>query len=130
MSVSEIVRDRLTTIGLVPRTYLMGSVPTSPVYPYAVVAAGFSRATTYTLDANYGVGDYRITTQSFGRTLVSAQATDDAARNALLDQWLTIPGLNTGPIRGQVLGAVVRDPDTQGVIGVTSTYLFTTTKES
>lgn len=113
-----------------PRVYKMNAVPPSPAYPYSVVSASGDMAGNYTLDAHHGTRDYRITVQSFGRDIDGALAYDAAAVGNLLDASLTVAGYDCGPIRLQVGSAVVRDPDDDGVVGVTSTFLFTTTKET
>lgn len=112
-----------------PRVYALGSVPAAPAYPYSVVGATTDQAGTYTLDAVHGTRDVRIWVQSFGRTADSALAYDEAADANLLDQRLTVTGFDCGPIRVQVGSAMTRDPDDSGVVGVTSAYIFTTTKE-
>lgn len=106
------------------RVYKEGKVPASPAYPYCIVTATFDRATGYTLDANHGLGDYRITTRSVGTDHDGAVDTDARARAALLDQTLTADGKTYGPGRLQVGSALVRDPDGGAVLTVTSTYLF------
>lgn len=110
----------------VARVYKIGAVPATPVYPYATVVASFDAASAYTLDADHGVGVYRVTTQSVGSNLDGAVDVDAKARGALLDQRLTVDGKTYGPGQLQVGSAVVRDPDGGAVITVTSTYLFAT----
>lgn len=114
----------------IDRVYLLNEVPAGAKYPYVVLSASTDLPTTYTLDAAHGVLMERVTTQSFGRTLTEALRLDALARSALLDRRLPLYLRDCGPGRMQVGAAVVRDPDTQGVIGVTSTYLFATTKET
>ena len=110
----------------VARVYKEGLVPPTPTYPYVIVTATFDAATGYTLDADHGVGDYRITTRSVGSNYDGAVDTDARARGALLDQRITADGKTYGPGRLQVGSALVRDPDGGSVITVTSTYLFAT----
>jgi hypothetical protein len=110
----------------VTRVYKEGKVPASPAFPYAIVTVTFDRAAGYTLDADHGLGDYRITTRSISNDYDGAVDTDDRARHALLDQRITADGKTYGPGRMQVGSALVRDPDGGVVITVTSTYLFAT----
>jgi hypothetical protein len=110
----------------VARVYKEGAVPANPTFPYAVVAVTFDRAAGYTLDADHGVGDYRITTRSISTNFDGAIDTDARARGALLDKRIAANGKTYGPGRLQVGSAVVRDPDGGSVITVTSTYLFAT----
>lgn len=113
-----------------PKVYPIGSVPASPGYPYSVIGVTSEAAENYTLDAHHGTRNYRIWVQSFGKTAESALAYNDAADANLLDQSLTVAGFDCGPIRVQVGAAMTRDPDDEGVVGVTSAYIFTTTKET
>lgn len=110
----------------IARVYKEGEVPPRPTFPYVVVAVTFDAATAYSLDADHGVGDYRITTRSVGSNYDGAIDTDARARGVLLDQRITVDGKTYGPGRVQVGSAVVRDPDGGSVITVTSTYLFAT----
>ena len=116
----------------VARVYRLGEVPAGGdrKYPYAVVAASFDQATTYTLEARHGVKVIRLTTQAFGRTVDAALDIDQRLRDAFLDERLPVAGWDCDPAVLQVGGAVVSDPDAGQVIGVTSTYLFTATKEN
>lgn len=113
-----------------PRIYKTNAVPASPTFPYSVVSVVGDQAGNYTLDARHSTRDYRITVQSFGRDVDGALAYDTAAIDRLLDESLTVAGFDCGPIRLQVGSAIVRDPDDNGVVGVTSSLLFTTTKEA
>ena len=112
------------------RVYPLGSVPASPSYPYSVVGVTPDLAGNYTLDATHGTRNYRIWVQSFGRTAESALAYNEVADTNLLDASLEVDGYDCGPIRVQVGGSMTRDPDDEGVVGVTSAYIFTTTKEA
>lgn len=114
------------TAAPITRVYKEGSVPASPLSPYLIVSATFDRAAAYTLDADHGVGDYRITTRSISTSYDGAVDTDARARTALLDQRFTVAGKTYGPGRLQVGSALVRDPDGGSVLTVTSTYLFAT----
>lgn len=121
--------SKVTAAG-VARTYKPNKVPDSPVTPYCVVFVTFDDATTYTLDAAHSVGVARVTTQSFSTSTDGASDTDSVARGGLLDQRLAVAGFDVGPGELHVGGAMVRDPDANALVGVTSTYLFAFTKES
>jgi len=110
--------------------YSVGDVPAGGdrVYPYAVLSVSFDDADAYTLDSRRGLEFYRLTTQAFGRTLNAAVDTDARMRAVFQDNKLAATGWICAPIRVQVAGAVVNDPDAGQVIGVTSTYLFTAKK--
>lgn len=111
----------------VPRLYAIGSVPASPTYPYGVYAASMGRGDSYTLDSAHGVRWLRATVQTFGRTAASALDHAEKVANALLDQRLEV---NYTPLRMELDPAVVRDPDDQGVIGVTTTLTATRSRNA
>lgn len=108
----------------VTRVYKIGDVPAKPGTPYLTVAVSYENAEAYTLDSTHGVDVARVTTQAVSSSYDGASETDDAARGALLDQYLTAGGKTYGPGRLQVGSALVRDPDGGAVITITSTYLF------
>lgn len=110
----------------VTRAYKIGSVPATPTHPYQTLAASFDGAAAYTLNADHGIGIYRITTQSVSQTYDGASDLDTKARGVFLDQYITADGKTYGPGVLQVGSAVVRDPDGGSVITITSTYLFAT----
>lgn len=113
------------------RRYPTNSVPPTPTYPYLVYSVAADRAEGYTLDSRHGFRFYRVILQSFGKpSLASALDIDAKATDGLLDQRLTVTGYDCGPCRLEVASAVVRDPDTTGVVGVTTTLTFTATKEA
>ena len=99
--------------------------PASPTYPYLVYSVAGDRGDGYTLDSRRGFRWYRIVLQSFGKTLASALETDAAAVDDLLDVPLAVSGFETRPSRMEIASAIVRDPDNQGVVGVTTTLTFT-----
>jgi hypothetical protein len=119
-----------TATAAVPRLYAMNSVPASPSYPYGSYSATFGRGDAYTLDVSHGLRWGRVTVQTFGRTADSALSRMDEVVAALLDQRLTITGYSGGPLVLELDPAVTRDPDDNGVVGVTATFTFTATKES
>jgi hypothetical protein len=118
-----------STTASVARRYPTNSVPATPTYPYLVYSVAGDRGDGYTLDSRHGFRWYRIILQSFGKTLASALETDGAAVGDLLDERLTVTGFDTRPTRMEIASAIVRDPDNQGVVGVTTTLTFTA-KES
>lgn len=109
----------------VTRRYPTNGVPPTPTYPYLVYSVAGDRAEAYTLDSRHGFRFYRIILQSFGKTLAAALDIDDKAVGDLLDTRLTVTGYQCGPCRLEVASAVVRDPDTVGVVSVTTTLTFT-----
>lgn len=114
----------------VVRRYPTNGVPASPVYPYLVYSVAGDRAEGYTLDSRHGFRFYRVILQSFGKTLAAALDIDDKAVGDLLDVSLAVDGYSTTPCRLELASAIVRDPDAQGVVGVTTTLTFTATKEA
>lgn len=113
-----------------PRAYQLGSVPDDPEYPYTSWSIVADRPGGYSLDASRGFRFYRITWQSFDRTLDGAVDFDDLCADAFLDRVLAVEGHDCGPCTDQfggLLGRVNRDPDDGGVITVTSTLTFTAT---
>jgi hypothetical protein len=118
-----------TAAASVAREYALNSVPPTPTYPYGVHSASLGRGDVYTLDASEGVRWGRIVHQSFGRTAESALAKTEEFRAALVGNVLAITGYSTTPVRAELDPQIVRDPDTAGVVGVTTTYTFTATKE-
>lgn len=118
-----------TATAAVPRVYAVNSVPASPTYPYSSYSAAFGRGDTFTNDAAEGVRWGRIVSQHFGRTLASALAHAEQFRAALVGDRLTAGDVTTGPITAELDPAVTRDPDDNGVVGVTTTYTFTATEE-
>jgi hypothetical protein len=113
----------------VARLYALNSVPASPVYPYGSFSASLGRGDVYTLDASESIRHGRIVVQTFGKTATSALDLAERTRAALVGNALDITGYATTTIRAELDPAVTRDPDTQGVVGVTTTYTFTATEE-
>lgn len=125
----DAVADALAPL---PRAYEMNAVPQKPVLPYTTYSVADDRPAGYSLDASHGFRFRRVTWQSFAKTLTGARANDALATDALLDRRLDVEGYECGPCaadQGGLLGAVTRDPDGGGVIGVTSSLTFTATKE-
>lgn len=118
----EAVATALTGAGTF---YPVGSVPASPAYPYGTYSATLGRADNYLLDRSEGLRWGLIVVQTFGRTADSALATAEAARSALVGHNLDISGYEATPIAADMDPAVVRDPDNEGVVAVTTTLSFT-----
>lgn len=115
----------------VPRLYALGSVPSSPTYPYGVFSAALGRADAYTLDVSHGLRHGRVVVQTFGKTADSALTLMDEIASALLDRRLSIAGRgDSSPLAIELDPSVIRDPDDNQLIGVTSTFTFTVSKES
>ena len=112
----------------VARLYALNSVPPKPTYPYGVYSATLGRGDSYTLDGREGVRHGRVVVQTFGRTAASALAKAEEARAALVGKRLAITDYECTPIRAELDPQVVRDPDDQGVVGVTATYRFVATE--
>lgn len=117
-----------TATATVARLFPLNGV-TDKTYPYGVYSAALGRADAYTLDVSHGLRHGRVIVQTFGRTADSALSLMDEITEALLDQRLTIPGRTCTPLAIELDPSVVRDPDDNGVIGVTATLTFTATKE-
>lgn len=113
----------------VARTYALNAVPASPTYPYGSFSAALGQGDVYLLDSSEGIRHGRIVHQSFGRTAASALDKAEDFRTAVVGVSLAITGYSTTPVRAELDPAVTRDPDTQGVVDVTTTYTFTATKE-
>lgn len=112
----------------VSRLYALNSVPASPTHPYGSYSASLGRGDSYTL-TDEGIRWGRVTVQTFGKTATSALLLAEQARAALVGVALDIAGYDTTPCRSELDPAIVRDPDTAGVVGVTATFTFTATKE-
>lgn len=113
----------------VARLYPLNEVPATPTYPYGVYSAVLGRGDVYTLDANHSLRWGRVTVQTFGKTANSALDKADAVVAALLDRTLTVAGYDCGPCVLELDPAIVRDPDTTGVVAATTTFTFVATKE-
>jgi hypothetical protein len=110
----------------VPRVYKPNGVPTSPQMPYTVVTVTRETPGNYALTGEHGTWPRRATLQSFDTDADGALDFDRLATDALQDQIPAFTGLVCTPWRVQVGSALVRDPDNQGVVGVTTTLLCTT----
>ena len=113
----------------VPRLYPLNGVPTGPDYPYGTYSAILGRGDTYTLSTE-GIRWGRVVVQTFAHTAEKALELAETVRTALVGTALDITGWSTTPCRAELDPNAVRDPDDQGVVGVTATYTFTATKEA
>lgn len=120
-----------TATASVPRLQPLNAVK-DKTYPYAVFSAAFGRGDEdgYTLDSTHGPRWLRVVVQAFGRTADSALTTAERVVDALLDQRLAVTGYDCTPLRIELDPQVVRDPDDNGVVGVTVTFTATATKET
>lgn len=107
--------------------YAVNAVPAAPRYPYGVWSAVMGRGDAYTLDGTHGLRWGRVTGQFFGKTAESAALLAEDFIAQLLDRRLQIAGHETTPCALELDPAIVRDPDHQGVVGVTTTLTFTAT---
>lgn len=108
-----------------------GKPKTKPTYPYATYSASLGRGDSYMLDAAEGVRWGRVVVQVFGETADSTDSKYEAIRDALVGVSLPITGYDTTSCRAELDPTpLTRDPDDNGVVGVTATFTFTATKES
>lgn len=125
------VMDAVATAATdVSRLYAVNSVPAAPTYPYGSYSASLGRGGAYLNDAREGIRWGRITVQTFGKTAASALAKAEAVRSELVGTVLEFDGYSATPCRSELDPAIVRDPDTTGVVAVTTTLTFTATKEA
>lgn len=110
--------------------YPINEVPDAEAYPYNVYSATLGRGDSYTLDSREGVRWGRVVVQTVARTGTTALAHAEAVRAALVGKALTITGYETTPCRAELDPQMVRDPDDQGVVSVTATYIFTATRKA
>lgn len=112
----------------VSRLYALNAVPSSPSYPYGVYSATLGRGDSYTLDGREGLRHGRVVVQTFARAGGAAVALAENVRAALVGARLSVTGYECTPIRAELDPQMVRDPDDQGVVGVTATYVFAATR--
>jgi hypothetical protein len=87
--------------------------PSNPRLPYVVAYPDNAPASRDRLAAVTGLVRLGVQLTSVGVTRVNAQAVADAARAALLDQWLPVPGWRPGPVGlDESFTAPVRQDDT------------------
>lgn len=113
----------------VERLYALNAVPGKPTYPYGSYSASLGRGDTYTLDDAAGVQWLRVVVQTFGRTADSALTKAEEVTATLKGLRLEVVGYDTTRLRVELDPAVTRDPDDNGVVGVTTTFTATATEE-
>lgn len=112
---------RLTSAGVV-RAYKLGSVPTSPGYPYAVLSMDTGTPNARSLDMNAGKV-YRLTVQCFGREDDSIR--DLATKADAAFDGVALTDITDSPVSTREIGTLpYRDPDDQGVLNVLHTYRY------
>lgn len=115
-----------TATAALPRLYPANAVPPTPTYPYGVYSAQLGRADGYTLDATHGLRWVRVTFQAFGRTATSVLDLTERFLTATLDVRLTFDSYTASPLTTELDPTPpLRDPDDNGVLGVTTTLTAT-----
>lgn len=106
--------------------YPPGGVPAGGdrVYPYAVVSVSVERSTAHT-KSGHGLRSVRLTHVAYGLDELAVLDIDEKLRDLFEEQSLTASGWACDPIRLQVGGPVVVDPNGTQVLSVTASYLFT-----
>lgn len=123
----SIVMDAVATATAgVARFQPLGGV-TDKTYPYGVYSATLGRGDVPSLDGNEGIRWGQVVVQTFSRTASEALNLAEAVRADLVGIRLNITGYDATPCEQQLDPTVVRDPDDNGVVGVTQTFTFTAT---
>lgn len=112
------------------RLYALNSAPASPQYPYGVYSATLGRGDVYMNDGGHGIRWGRVTVQTFGKTADSALTLMEAVAAALMGRVLDLADYDATPIRLELDPVTQRDPDDNGVVGVTAAFTFTATEET
>lgn len=104
--------------GSAARTYAIGAVPATPVYPYQVIGYAPNAPTVRRLS---GTGDPtdRFTVQHFGRTADAVEASAAATFAAFEGR-----DINGDLCWQETATPVYRDPDDNGVLSITHTYRY------
>lgn len=105
----------------VDRVYPVGGVPSTPTYPYAVLASSRLAPDVRRLDGG-GTNPKRFTAQLFGKSAASVEDLADLMLAAFDAAW--IPDLSDSQCRVEVTTPPYRDPDDRGVLNITHTYRF------
>lgn len=121
MSLAAVV-SRLSGRSPSPRIYGINKVPALPEYPYSVASVVRVDVGGYTL-SEHGTRGWRIVVSSFGRTVESAQAYDDAAFDLLQDYQLSSAST---PCQLELASRITRDPDDGSIVGILSTFTYVT----
>ena len=106
------------------------TVAAKPVMPYATLAATDADTGTRRGDGSHGTETHRGVVQVVGRTAEGVSDVTTRIRDAFLNQRPTMTGYVCGPCLLEVAGPMLRDPDDHGVLTLTTTFVFTTTKEN
>lgn len=116
------VIDDLVTIAeaAIDRVYAVGSVPPSPVYPYAVIGADTGTPGLRRVGGGSTRKDRRVTVQLFGKNNASVMALADLADATFEDKVLALDGSPFSMREMQT--PIMRDPDTTGVLYLLHTY--------
>lgn len=112
------------------RLYSTNSVPARPTYPYVVFSVIDGRGDALTLDGSPGLRWGIVAVQCFSRTLDGASDAMGVVRDALEGRRLDAPGFDCTPLTLPIDPAINRDPDDDGVVGITAAFTFTATKEA
>jgi hypothetical protein len=122
MSDLDLLLARATTAGI-SRAYKLGAVPSSPVYPYAVLGLDTGTPVSTRVGGDSPDLRYLLTVQMFGKVDDSVRAMATAADVAFKDATLT--QLDRDPFCWRVLSTpITRDPDTGGVLYALHTYRY------
>ena len=120
----EAVADATASLA---RVQPVGGV-TVPTYPYAVYIVALGSGETYSLAAAHGVRMGMVSVQTFGKTADSALSLMESIADRLLDKRLGVDDWDTTPCTAAFRSPrVVRDPDDNGVVGVTQAFTFAAT---
>ena len=109
------------TTGGIKRVYKAGSVPESPQYPYAVISASAMPPDVRTLDGS-GNNPRRFIVQVFGRDHDSVDHLAALVLAAFDAKFLNLTG--APQCRVEVTSPAYRDPDDDGVLNITHTYVY------
>lgn len=107
------------------RVYPLGSVPTDPTLPYAVISTGAGTPGNYRMTAEHGTQLVRVNVQCFGSTYDEAARTAERADDAFLDKALTELDPDATRCVRDVATVPERDPDAGGVLYALMSYTFT-----
>ena len=120
----EAVADATASLA---RVQPVGGV-TVPTYPYAVYIVALGSGETYSLAAAHGVRMGMVSVQTFGKTADSALSLMESIAARQVDQRRGGDGggppPGTAAVRAPPGG---RDPDDNGVVGVTQAFTFAAT---
>lgn len=107
--------------------YAWGKVPNSPALPYVVVGASTPGVGDYSAAATSAARRWRFTTTYVGNSEDSALWAAEKVEDSLLDQRLTVTGLNCGPMKREAGRPITPDPDVEHLSSGVDTWTFVTT---